>query len=99
MDFGVAGRDFNIIHRKGALNQVPAALSRMNEDDGGTIAAFETIEDQWYLKRRDLVRQFPHRSPGWKIEDDHLYRHRSDPLLLSIVGNEDGWKLVVSGEY
>ena len=42
--------DFDIVHRRGTLHQVPDALSRAQEPDEVEIAGFGEIEDPRYLK-------------------------------------------------
>ena len=90
--------DFTIVHRKGALNQLPDALSRMcNEDE--TVESFEEVADPWYLKMLSEVKQSPQKYSGWKVEDGLLYRYRSDPMLDPILNREEKWKLVVPAEH
>lgn len=91
--------DFDIVHRWGVNHHVPDALSRMFEEAGEEIAAFKSVQDPWYIKRKDLVQRLPQRFPGWLAENDKLYRHRDDPLLLLNNAEEERWKLVVPAEY
>lgn len=91
--------DFDIIHRRGALNQLPDALSRMYEDDPLEVAAFEEIEDEWYDRRMKEVKETPAKYQTWKIEDEMLYKYRNDPLLDPIATPQEGWRLVVPANH
>ena len=86
-----------IEHRKGAYHRVPDALSRLHEE--GTpeeeVAAFEEVQDPWYIKRVEEIRENPRKCQSWKIADEIIYKQRIDPLLGPITGVEDTWKLVV----
>ena len=50
--------DFEIIHRKGALNHFPDALSRIYEDQTVEVEAFEEVADPWYTKMLEVVQKF-----------------------------------------
>ena len=91
--------DFEIIHRKGALHQVPDALSRLQEEEEVGIAGFEAVSDPWYNKMLEDVPKFPKKYSNWRIEDGNLYRYRMDPLLDPIQSREEKWRLVVPAEY
>lgn len=39
---------FDIVHRKGALHQVPDALSRIYEDSPEAVTAITDTKDAWY---------------------------------------------------
>lgn len=92
--------EFEIIHRKGALHHVPDALSRAFESgEEEEIAAFETIQDRWYVERMEEVKKFPKKYGSWKVEDGMLYRYKREELLDPVTNDEEGWKLVVPQEY
>lgn len=94
----VQSYDFDVVHRKGALHKVPDALSRMYEDEQGLLAAVESSSDEWYHRRVKAVQENPATLPNWKLDDGHLYCHRPDPLLDSILEDLDAWKLVPPSE-
>ena len=56
--------DFSIVHRKGALNQLPDALSRMYEENDDIAESFEEITDAWYLKMLKEVETSPQKYSG-----------------------------------
>ena len=87
--------DFEIIHRKGALNHFPDALSRIYEDQTVEVEAFEEVADLWYIKMLEVVEKFPIKYRGWKIENGQLYRYRIDQLLDPVVNREKVWRLVM----
>ena len=59
--------DFEIVHRKGSLNYVPYALSRMYEDetdnDLASIEIAEETSDAWYKDRFTSVAANPTNHP------------------------------------
>ena len=93
--------DFEIIHRKGALNHLPDALSRMYEEgaDAAIVESFEEVSDPWYLRMINDVQNFPHKFRNWKVEEGRLYNFRTDELLDPILNREECWRLVVPLEY
>ena len=44
----LAQHDLEIIHRKGALHQLPDALSRMFSDDAEEVAVVNETPESWY---------------------------------------------------
>ncbi|CAB0027848.1 unnamed protein product [Trichogramma brassicae] len=92
--------NFTFEHRKGTQMKVPDFLSRMaDEDEEEEIAAFETIEDPWYLNRMQEVQEMPKKFGSWRVENGILYRHREDPLLDPIDGGTEAWRVVVPEEH
>ena len=61
---------FTVEHRKGSLNNVPDALSRMFEEEEPAVAALELerdINDHCYLKIMKEVQQRPRDFPTFKL--------------------------------
>ncbi|XP_043479119.1 uncharacterized protein LOC122509251 [Leptopilina heterotoma] len=85
--------DLTIIHRKGVLQNVPDALSRIPEQMSDQVNQIEVIEDRWYLKRLQKVEQHPGRFPNWKIEDNRLYYHKPADFPETEVTDLNAWKL------
>uniref|UniRef100_A0ABD2WCK5 Reverse transcriptase domain-containing protein n=1 Tax=Trichogramma kaykai TaxID=54128 RepID=A0ABD2WCK5_9HYME len=67
--------DFEIVYRKGSVHYVPDALSRAFDKE---VCAFETIEDEWYLKKRLDVQREPSKFRDWTIEDEWYLKKRLD---------------------
>ena len=86
--------DINIVHRPGAQNHVPDALSRAFESFLCSAAEVGT-EDAWYSNQFQLVNKFPDRYPDWKIVDGKLFVHKPDPWVDPLLGDRDAWNLVV----
>lgn len=95
------GLDLEIIHRKGALNHVPDALSRIPENNNLPVDTICMItqadqrDDLWYNNKKDLVEAHPERYPDYKIENNALYRRKFDSLEMVLEGSTEPWKLVV----
>ena len=89
--------DFEVVHRKGALHHVPDALSRIYEDEKEEcqLAIIDPVNDEWYVRRRQAVIDFPNKFHGWKVVNGDLYRYCSNPLINDIMEDLDAWKLVV----
>ena len=88
--------DIKIVHRPGAQNQVPDALSRVFDP---LCSAKEVApEDFWYLNQVDKVRKNPANFPDWKLENDRLFVHRPCEMIDVLLTDLDAWKLVVPAQ-
>ena len=95
---------FTVEHRKGALNYVADALSRMYEgEDGPELAAlswFTDTEDMWYQEWCAKVKEQPNDHPTYKLVASNLYRYRPNQEVEPTLGDdEDARKLVVPEEH
>lgn len=97
--------DYDIVHRKGSLNYVPDALSRMYEDDESEETPISSIEpsdsrtkDKWYDQLVTQVLEKPTAHPYFKIVAGHLYHYRLDPTLEDILDDQDAWKMVLRAD-
>ena len=95
------GHSFDVKHRKGALNHVPDALSRMFEDDdlkvSASTLASETM-DEWYLHWLGKVTQDPTAYPRWKTVGGQLFFYCADEVIEAAFDDDDAWKLIVPRE-
>ncbi|KAI5717968.1 hypothetical protein M8J77_014305 [Diaphorina citri] len=93
--------DLEIIHRKGALNHVPDALSRIPSCSSGesfpvcALNISDSEEDSWYSRKLLAVTEHPERHPDYQVVDNRLYRRRFDSLDLVLQGATEPWKLVI----
>ena len=76
--------NFVVEHRKGSLNCVPDALSRMFQNDEeeevpavGAVSWATTTKDEWYLDWQKKVLNEPNRFPGWKVLGGPFTRSKS----------------------
>lgn len=86
--------DMEIVHRKGALNVIPDALSRAPiESCVVTIDETDVEADPWYKGMLQKVEDSPEKYPEWKKVDGLLYKHV--PFDFGFSTNLPAWKLVV----
>lgn len=89
--------DIKVVHRPGAQNQVPDALSRAFES---SVCAAKDVEPQdfWYRNQLHKVQKRPSSPPDWKIENERLSVHRPNPTIDALMQDPDAWKLVVPSQ-
>ena len=85
--------DFDVEHRKGSLNVVADALSRINLE---IIEVPETVKDNWYNSLRSKIKAFPESYPLFRVDGQRIFRlvHQKDFSGT----NENEWKLVLPKE-
>ncbi|KAH0817198.1 hypothetical protein GEV33_005593 [Tenebrio molitor] len=89
---------FELVHRKGKLNVVPDALSRLPAEIAAVdIDSFLGVNlndlDESYTRLRDNIVANPQRNPSWKVENGFVYRFVPNKVVLP--GNVPEWKLLV----
>ena len=60
----LSAHDMKVIHRKGAINHVPDALSRMFEDEEDKVTPLDMpipSNENWYTKRISRVQKTPYK--------------------------------------
>lgn len=86
--------DMEIVHRKGALNVIPDALSRAPiETCVITVKETDVEADPWYKGMLQKVVDFPEKYSEWKVENGSLYKHV--PFDFGFCTNLCSWKLVI----
>ncbi|OXU31968.1 hypothetical protein TSAR_013080 [Trichomalopsis sarcophagae] len=96
----VQAYDYDIVHRKGSLNHIPDALSRMYEDEESDETPISSIQpnslsckDDWYDTLIAQVLEKPTVYPYYKVVAGQLYHHRVDSTLEDIIDDQDAWKM------
>ncbi|CAB0045367.1 unnamed protein product [Trichogramma brassicae] len=88
--------EFEIVHRRGKVHELPDALSRAYEtNEEVCVAGVSDESDEEHRRLVEDVTQNPQRWQNWRVEGGNLYHYRYDPLLDPITDCEEGWKLVV----
>lgn len=84
---------FDLVHRKGKLNVVPDALSRIPDVDVSAIEIDSNTDDQWYMRLREKIIEFPENYPEWKVVDSRVFKHI--PSKSPVKTNVNEWKILV----
>lgn len=89
---------FDLIHRKGSLNVVPDAFSRIpscKSADPKILLLHVSLDqlDSFYVRIRDNILKEPSRYPNWRVTDGYVYKHISCRIPLRSNINE--WKILV----
>ncbi|CAB0040010.1 unnamed protein product [Trichogramma brassicae] len=88
--------EFEIVHRRGKVHELPDALSRAYEaNEEVCVAGVRDESDEEHQRLVEDVTQNPQRWQNWRVESGNLYHYRYDPLFDPITDCEEGWKLVV----
>ena len=89
------GHSFDVEHRKGALNYVPDALSRMYEGEDDLEVCASTwaagIEDEWYQSWLNEVRHDPTTHPRWKVVGGRLFYFNADEVVEAAAADDEAW--------
>lgn len=83
---------FDLCHRKGSMNVVPDALSRIPNPDACAAIVVDNL-DSWYLKLRNNIHDNPEKFPQYKIEDNRVFKYF--PSASPIRSNITEWKALV----
>ncbi|CAB0033049.1 unnamed protein product [Trichogramma brassicae] len=93
---------YKVEHRKGSLNHVPDALSRIYEEDEEeitTLSLMSNSEDTWYLSTYEKVSKDPSDYPDWNIRGGQMYKFRPNNEDKNLADDDERkWKLVVQRE-
>lgn len=91
--------DFKIEYRKGKLNAVADALSRIPDTANVNLVATATNvegpQDHWYDRKFYRVENFPDVHPDWKVDNSQLYYFHKSFLKGELLDPSEDWKLVV----
>lgn len=82
--------DCDIQYRKGSINVVPDALSRIV---AALVFVLSTIQDPWYLKLVKSVKKEPDKFPDFRIINDELFKNCLIKEEVGVMSHR--WKKVV----
>ncbi|CAB0044649.1 unnamed protein product [Trichogramma brassicae] len=81
--------EFEIVHRRGKVHELPDALSRAYEtNEEVCVAGVSDESDEEHRRLVEDVTQNPQRWQNWRVEGGNLYHYRYDPLLDPITDCE-----------
>ncbi|KAL7293531.1 hypothetical protein TKK_0012974 [Trichogramma kaykai] len=86
------GHLYKVEHRKGSLNHVLDALSRMYEEDKeetATISYVSNSEDAWYTDIWQKIVEDPKDHPNWNIRGGQLYKFRPDANDKNLADDDE----------
>lgn len=86
---------FDLVHRKGKLNVVPDALSRIVHPEITTLSIDLRNLDKYYIDLRGKISQNPELYPKWKIENKFVYKLCPNTCNALIPTNLSEWKLLI----
>lgn len=88
--------DFEIIHRRGKDHVVPDCLSRSVP----VVNSFDVrdTKDEWYLDLKRRISSQPDKFPGWRIENNLIYKYTEVPFP-ALSEDIDYWKIVVPKDW
>ena len=96
------GHRFEVDHRKGALNHVPGALSRVHDEIEPEVCSStwaESTQDKKYLSWLRAVQLRLTDPPRSKVIGGQIYTYRPAEAVSDTLGVDDkAWKLVVPSE-
>ena len=87
---------FDLIHRKGFLNVIPDALSRIQHEENEINVIYDLDLDRidpWFDNLRNKILNNPENFNQWKVENDYIYKHIISKVKMKT--NIPEWKLVV----
>ena len=87
----LAQYDFTIEHRKGSLNVVADAASRIN-----VVEVPQQTFDPWYNDLRTKISTFPEKYPSFRIKEQKIFRCVNTPNFAGT--NNSHWKLLLPKE-
>lgn len=92
----LSSHKFTIIHRKGSLNVIADAMSRLDSGNTVQIANIDLnsfIPDAWYKDMLMKVRNNPQNFPDFRVQNNVLYKHIT--LKNKLLNDSSDWKIVV----
>lgn len=89
--------NYDLVHRKGKLNVVPDALSRMPLPQVSEVSVNLDNLDNYYVNFREKIRKNPQIFPHFQVKNDLVYKHT--PKAIALRSNVAEWKLLVPKYY
>lgn len=85
--------DFTLVHRKGKLNVVPDALSRMSQNNISEITVTDEHKDVFYTSLIDKITKAPDKYPLFQVKNNLIYKYTYNGIPFK--SNLKEWKLFV----